>query len=109
MNVLTPTLNQVRRSEHLHMCCLRSTVPALAVPCSPMPMFTSVSQMAAYQICSHKPGVCFVDHVLHGDCPDVMTLGTQRERWLSTPWGNDKQGVMKQGVFTILEDKRAHS
>ena len=78
MNVLTPTFNQVRRSKHLHIRCLRSTVPALAVPCSPIPMVTSVSQMAAYQVCSHPAGVCLVDHVLHGNCPDVMTLGSQR-------------------------------
>ena len=38
---------------------------------------TSVSQMAAYQVCSHSASVCPVDHVLHGNCPDVMTLGSQ--------------------------------
>ena len=78
VNVLTPTLNRVWHSKHLHMRCLRSTAPALAVPCSPMPMFTSVSQMAAYQVCSHSPSVCLVDHVVHGKCPDVMTFGSQR-------------------------------
>ena len=51
---------------------------ALAVPCSPMPMVTSVSQMTAYQVCSHPASACLVDHVLHGNCPDVMTLGSQR-------------------------------
>ena len=78
VNVLTPTLNRVRHSKHLHIRCLRSTAPALAVPCSPMPMVTSVSQMAAYQVCSHPASVCLVDHVLYGNCPDVMTLGSQR-------------------------------
>ena len=78
VNVPTPALNQVQRSKHLHIRCLRSTVPALAVPCSPMPMVTSVSQMAAYQDCSHPAGVCLVDHVLHRNSPDVMTLGSQR-------------------------------
>ena len=78
MNVLTPTLNQVRRSRHLHIRRLRSTAPALAVPCKPMPMVTSVSQMAAYQVCSHRARECLVDRVLHGICPDVMTLGTKR-------------------------------
>ena len=53
-------------------------VPALAVPCSPMFMVTSVSQMAAFQVCSHLASVCLVDHVVHGNCPDVMTLGSQR-------------------------------
>ena len=78
MNVLTPNLNRVRHNRHLHVRCLRSTVPALAVPCSPMPMVTSVNQMAAYQVCSHPDSVCLVDHVLHGNCPDVATLGSQR-------------------------------
>ena len=78
VNVLTPTFNQVRRSKHLQVRCLRSTVPALAVPCSPMPMVTSVNHMAACQVCSHPAGVCHVDHVLHGDCSDVMTFRSQR-------------------------------
>ena len=78
VNVLTPTLNQVRGSRHLHIRCLRSTAPAPAVPCSPMPMATSVSQMAAYHVCSHLASVCLVDHVLHGICPDLMTFGSQQ-------------------------------
>ena len=41
-------------------------------------MVTSVSQMAAYQVCSHPASVCLVDHVLHGNCPGVMTLEGQR-------------------------------
>ena len=78
VNVLNPTLNRVRHSKHLHIRCLRSAVPAMAVPCSPMRMVTSASQMAAYQVCSHPANVCLVDHVFHGNCPDVMTLGSQR-------------------------------
>ena len=78
VNVLTPTLNRVRCSRHLHIRCLRSSAHALAVPCSPLPMVTSVSQMAAHQVCSHPASVCLVGHVLHGICPDVMTLGSQR-------------------------------
>ena len=58
--------------------CFLSASPALAVPCSPMPMVTSVSQVTAYQVCSHPASVCLVDHVLHGNSPDVMTLGSQR-------------------------------
>ena len=75
VNVLTPTLNRVRRSRHLHICCLRSPAPALAVPCIPMPVVTSVNQMAAYQVCSHPASMCLVDHVLHEICPKVMTFG----------------------------------
>ena len=52
VSLLTPTLSRVRHSRHLHIRCLRSTAPALAMPCSPMPMVTSVIQMAAYQVCS---------------------------------------------------------
>ena len=78
VSVLTPTLNQVWRSRHLHIRCLRSPAPALAVPCSPMPVVTSVNQMAAYQVCSHPATVCLVDHVLHDICPNVMTLWSQR-------------------------------
>ena len=89
--------------------CLLSTALTLSVPCRPMPMVSSVGQVAAYQDCSHPTSVCLVDHVLHGDCPDVMTLGSQEERWLTTPGGNDKQGVMRQGVSSFLGDKRAHS
>ena len=57
--------------------CLLSTALTLSVPCRPMPMVSSVDQVAAYQVCSHPASVCLVDHVLHGDCPDVMTLGSQ--------------------------------
>ena len=77
VNVMTPTLDRVRRSRHLHICCLQSTAPALAEPCSPMPMVTSVNLMAAYQVCTHPASVCPVDHVVHAICPDVMTLGSQ--------------------------------
>ena len=48
MNVLTPTLSRVRHSSHLRIRCLRSTVPALAVPRRPILLVTSVNQMAAY-------------------------------------------------------------
>ena len=78
MNVLTPTLNRFRHSKHLQIRCLRSTGPAMAVPCSPMPMVTRVNQMAAYQVCTHPASVCLVDHVVHGICPDVLILETQR-------------------------------
>ena len=78
VNELTPTFNRVRRSRQLHIRYLRSPAPALAVPCSPMPVLTSVNQMAAYQVCSHQASVCLVYHVLHGMCPNVMTLGSQR-------------------------------
>ena len=60
--------------------CLLSTALTLSVPCRPTPMVSSVDQVAAYQDCSHPASVCLVDHVLHGDCPDVMTLGGQRRR-----------------------------
>ena len=76
--VLTPTLNRVQRSRHLHIRCLRSSAPAVAVPYSPTPVVTSVNQMAAYHAFSHPASVCFVDHVLHGICPNVMTLGSQQ-------------------------------
>ena len=49
-----------------------------SVPCRPMPMVSSVSQVAAYHDCSHPASVCLVDHVLHGYCPNVMTLESQR-------------------------------
>ena len=58
--------------------CLLSTALTLSVPCRPMPMVFSVGQVAAYQDCSHPASVCLVDHVLHGDCPNVMTLESQR-------------------------------
>ena len=78
VNVLGPTLNRVRPYRRLHTRCLRSLAPALAVPCSPMPVVTSVNQMAVYQVCSHPASVSLVDHVLHEICPNVMTLGSQR-------------------------------
>ena len=46
--------------------CFLSVSPALAVPCSPMLMVTSVSQLAAYQVCSHPASVYLVDHVCMG-------------------------------------------
>ena len=50
----------------------------MAVPCSPMLMVTSVNQVAVYQGCSHSVSVCLVNHVLHGNCPDVMTWGSRQ-------------------------------
>ena len=35
-------------------------------------------QVAAYEDCSNPASVCLVDHVLHGYCPNVMTLESQR-------------------------------
>ena len=58
--------------------CLLSTALTLSVPCRPMPMVSSVSQVAAYHDCSHPASVCLVDHVLHEYCPNVMTLESQR-------------------------------
>ena len=58
--------------------CLLSTPLTLSVPCSPMPMVSNVDLVAAYQVCSHQASVCLVDHLLQGDCPHVMTLGSQR-------------------------------
>ena len=58
--------------------CLLSTALTLSVPCSPVPMVSSLHQVVAYQVCSHPASVCLVDHVLHGDFPDVMALGSQQ-------------------------------
>ena len=76
--VLTPSRNRELFSKHPHICCFWSPAPALVVPCSPMPVVTSVNQVAAYQACSHQATACHVDHVLHAICPNVMTLGSQR-------------------------------
>ena len=108
--VLTPTLNRVRRSRQLHIRCLRSSAPALAVPCGFMPRVTSVNQMAAYQVCSHAASVCLVDHVLYGICCNVMTLKSQRRAVACYSRGeNDKQAAVTQGGSTLLGDERAHS
>ena len=64
-----------------------STALTLSVPCRPMPMVSSVDQVAAYQVCSHPASVCLVDHMLHGDCADVMTLGSQRRTVAYYTWG----------------------
>ena len=50
----------------------------MAVLCSPMLMVTSVNQVAAYQVCGHQASLCLPDHVLRGNCRDVMTLGSQQ-------------------------------
>ena len=42
VNVLTLTLNRVTPSKHLQIRCFWSPAPALVVPCSPMPVVTSV-------------------------------------------------------------------
>ena len=65
-------------SKHLHIRCFWSSAPAQVVPCSFMPVITRVNQVAAYQVCSHPASVSPVDHVLHGICPNVMTLGSQQ-------------------------------
>ena len=66
VSVLMPALNWDRYPKHLHIGCFRSLAPALVVPGNPMPAVTSVSQMAADQVCSHLASDCLVDHVLHG-------------------------------------------
>ena len=71
--------------------CLLSTALTLSVPCRPMPMVSSVSQVAAYQDCSHPASVCLVDHVLHGYCPNVMND-------LGEPTKNG--GLLHQGGMT---------
>ena len=76
VNGLTPTLDRARHSRHLHIHCLRSLAPTLAVPCSLMPAVISVNKMAAYQVCKHPATLCLVDHVLHGICPNVTTFGS---------------------------------
>ena len=58
--------------------CFQSTALTLSVRSSPMLMVSSVNQVAAFQVCSHPASVCLVDHVLHGNCPNVMTFGSQR-------------------------------
>ena len=96
VTVLTPTLNRVRCFKHLHMRRFWSPAPALVVPCSPMPV---VSQMAAYQVCSHPASECLVDHLLHGICPNVMTLGRTK-----------KGGFLDQGGMAskVLKVRCAH-
>ena len=93
VNVLTPALNRVPRSKPPHIRCFWSRASAPVVPCSPMPVVASLSQMAAYQVCSHQASECLVAHVLDGTCANVMTLRSQRRRWLPRPGGNGKQGV----------------
>ena len=88
--------------------CLLSTALTLSVPCSPMPMVSSVDQVAAYLVCSHRASVCLVDHVLHGNCPNDLGEPTMNGGLL-LQGGSDKQGVMKQGLSSLLGDKRAQS
>ena len=78
VNILTPTLNRGRRSKHRHIRCFPSLAPAQVAPCGPMPVVTSVNQMAVYQVFSHPASECLLGHVLHGICPNVMALGSQR-------------------------------
>ena len=58
--------------------CFWGPAPAQVVSCSPMPVVSSVNQVAAHQVGSHPASVGLVDHVLHGTCPNDMTLGSQR-------------------------------
>ena len=76
--VVTHSPNRDPFSKHLHIRWFWSSAPAPVVPCSPMAVFTSVNQAAAYQVCSHPMIVCLVNHVLHGICPNVATLESQR-------------------------------
>ena len=48
VNVLTLALNRVPRTKPSHIRCFWSRASALVVPCSPMPVVASLSQMAAY-------------------------------------------------------------
>ena len=57
VNVLNPPLNRVPRSKHLHIRCLRSTVPVLAVLYSPLPMaayarWPLISFEASQRVCA---------------------------------------------------------
>ena len=77
---LAPLDNQTLAEGHWFYSdgCFESTALTLSVACSPMPMVSSVNQVTVYQVCSHPARVCLVDHVLHGNCPHVMTFGSQR-------------------------------
>ena len=55
--VLTPSPNRDRVSKHLHIRCFWSPAPAELVRCSPMPVVTSLNQVAAYQV-YHPPTEC---------------------------------------------------
>ena len=57
VSLLTPAFNGVRPSNPLHIRCFSSPAPAFVVPCSPMPVVTSVSES-------------LVDRILHRICPD---------------------------------------
>ena len=74
-SVLTTALNRVRSSQLLHIRSFWSPAPVLVVPCTPMPVVSSVSQIAAYQVWSQPGSECLIDHGLHGICPNVMTFG----------------------------------
>ena len=76
VNVLSPALNQVQSPKHLHICSFWSPATVLVVPCTPMPVVVSVSQIAAYQVYSHSASGCLVDHLLHGICLNGMSLGS---------------------------------
>ena len=99
VNVLTPTLNRVRRTKHLDIRCFPSPAPALVVPCNPMAVVASVSHMAAYGVCSHPASECLADSVLHRICPNVNTLGSQQDG-----------GFLDQGGMAskVLESKCVH-
>ena len=62
VSVLTPALYRARFSRKVDIRCFGSPAPALVVPCTPVPAGSSLSE-------------CLVDHLLHGICPNVMTLG----------------------------------
>ena len=45
VSVLTPSLNWEGFSKHLHICCFWSPGPAWVVPCTPMLVVTSMSEI----------------------------------------------------------------
>ena len=66
--------------------------------------------MAVDQVCSHLAAECLVDHVLHGYVPECEGLWqASAERCLLTLERKDNQSDMRQGVSTLLGDKRARS
>ena len=62
VSVLTPALNRPQLTKYLHIRCFWSPAPTVVVPCTPMPVVSSLSEHLS-------------EHVLHGMCPKVMTFG----------------------------------
>ena len=79
MGVLTRAPSRVRVSKHVHIRCIWSPAPALDVPCTPMPVVTSVSERLVHHV-FRQPRMTFGEPTISDDLLDQGRMASKELR-----------------------------